>query len=592
MRTVRTGSLGVLATLLLAIALAPGASAAPARHADPAARARIAVGPGDGVKVRTLGTVNLRRLARSRTPRARHRITPAERQFAELEKRRSREEQGPKTKAALPPPTVPGYPVAVTPAQRGFEGLSHRDQAFASGEELEPPDQGLCGGTVSGTTFLFESVNVALALYDSSTTQYTPPLDLNSFFGQSPAVDPATGRFGPFLSDPKCYFDPDTHRWFHTVLEIDVDPVTGEFGDRAATLLAVSASSDPLGDYHLYAIDATDPTHPGCPCLGDQPLLGADASGLYVSTAEFSIAGDAFNGPQLYALDKRALANGNPRVPVHIATGTRRTGTVQPATAPSGRYETAQRGTEYFMSGIDCGPPECPDPANQITVWALTHTQSLRTNNPQVRLSARTIGSEVYGQPVPQVQRPGVRPLGASLGAPLPTVEANDTRMNQVVYAHGHLWSGITTVVNPGPRDGIAWFRVRPTVATSQVGATIAQQGYVAARNGFVSFPSVGVNDAGRGVIAYSLMGPGNYPSAAWTPISTSGTQPTVRVAQPGFRPEDGFSCYEGDPCRWGDYSASFALPNGQVWSAAELITAGARTTFANWGTFVWPVVP
>jgi hypothetical protein len=595
MRSVRAGLVGVLATLALAVALVPAAGAATGRHANPAARARIAVGPAEGVKVRKLGQANLRRLARTQSPKTRLRFTPAQKQFAEREEMRAgAADEGPSAKAALQPPSVAGFPVAVSPARRGFEGLSHRDQAFASGLELEPPDQGLCGGTVGGTTFLFESVNIALALYDSNTTQYTPPVDLNSFFGQAPVYDPATDRFGPFLSDPKCYFDPDTHRWFHTVLEIDVDPVTGEFADRAATLVAVSASRDPLGDYYLYAIDATDRGHPHCPCFGDQPLLGADANGLYVTTSEYSIAENFANGSQLYALDKRALANGNPRVPVHIATGTTRTASVQPATAPSGQYETAQRGTEYFMSGFDCLPPDCrinPGLGNQITVWALTHTKSLRTDNPRVRLSARTIDSEVYGQPVPQVQRPGFRPLGEALGEPLPLVEPNDTRMNQVVYAHGHLWSAINTVVTPGPRDGIAWFRVRPTVATAQIDATIAQQGYVAARNAFLSFPSVGVNDAGRGVIAYSLMGPGYYPSAAWTPISTQGTTSTVRVAQPGFRPEDGFTCYDFDLCRWGDYSASFALPGGEVWSAAEFIPAGARTTYANWGTFIWPVV-
>ena len=32
--------------------------------------------------------------------------------------------------------------------------------------------------------------------------------------------------------------------------------------------------------------------------------------------------------------------------------------------------------------------------------------------------------------------------------------------MNQVVFAHGHLYAGINTIVNPGPRDGIAWFLV------------------------------------------------------------------------------------------------------------------------------------
>ena len=95
---------------------------------------------------------------------------------------------------------------------------------FSQGFEVEPPDQGLCGGTFQGTTFLWESVNLAIGLFDTHSNQYTPPaLGLNALYGVGPAFDPDSGEFGPFLSDPKCYFDPDTGRWFHSTLEADVD---------------------------------------------------------------------------------------------------------------------------------------------------------------------------------------------------------------------------------------------------------------------------------------------------------------------------------------------------------------------------------
>jgi hypothetical protein len=500
----------------------------------------------------------------------------------------------------LRPPDVPGLPLVGDESPRGFEGLDIADTVFTNGFEVEPPDQGLCGGRSAGTTYLFESVNLAIALYDTNASQYTPALDLNSFFDQAPTFDPATSRFGPFLSDPKCYFDPDSGHWYHTVLKIDVDPVTGDFGTTSATLVAASSGRDPFGPYTVYSIDATDPGGPQCPCFGDQPLLGADANGLFVSTAEYPITGSGFNGAQIYAMDKRALAAGGPLNVVHLETGTTRTGTVQPATAPNGRYETARQGTEYFMSSFECVPPDCGVQEglleNRISVWALTQTSSLRTADPRLRLQQTTLTSEVYGQPVPQQQRPGPHPLGQSVGEPVPEVEANDARMNQVVYADGRLWSGVNTIVTPGPRDGIAWFSVVPSVSTGQLSADIRRQGYLAARNAFLSFPSIGVNDAGRGVVAYSVMGRNQYPSAGWTPIAAGGAGDAVRIARAGFRPEDGFTCYTqfvgGDEaeCRWGDYSASFALPNGEVWSATEFIGDNARTTLGNWSTFVWPV--
>jgi hypothetical protein len=97
-------------------------------------------------------------------------------------------------------------------------------------------------------------------------------------------------------------------------------------------------------------------------------------------------------------------------------------------------------------------------------------------------------------------------------------------------------------------------------------------------------------------VIAYSLMGDRYCPSAAQTGINRNGLTTGVRIVLNGFKLEDGFTCYEeegfGPNCRWGDYSASFALPNGDIWSATEFIDDNARTTFANWSTFAWPYRP
>ena len=165
--------------------------------------------------------------------------------------------------------------------------------------------------------------------------------------------------------------------------------------------------------------------------------------------------------------------------------------------------------------------------------------------------------------------------------------------MNQVVFAGGRLSGGVNTIADPGPRDGIAWFSVEPRVSASGVQANVKAQGYVAGRDktSFVSFPSIGVNDAGKGVVAYTLMGYWYYPSAAQTGVNRGGLTTGVQITRNGSRPEDGFTCYEeegnGPNCRWGDYSASFALPSGEIWSATEFIGDNARTEFANWSTFV-----
>lgn len=504
--------------------------------------------------------------------------------------------------------------VEVAQNHRGWEGLDHADQRLAGGGNqfsLEPPDQGLCVGGVSPNDpadgpEVVESVNDAITFYDSKSNKLATTLTLSEFYGLAPTINRTTGEFGPFVTDPKCYFDVATQRWFHSVAVITQDPTTGALEAPAFVYFAVSTSAEALGPYNIYRIDTTDAGHPNCPCFGDQPLIGADKYGFYISTAEYDLDpfGANFNGPQIYAFNKASLEAGSLGSVVHISgithvAGGRTTGTVQPAMSPDANFETAANGTEYFLSGFDCLPedgcPIAPGQFNKITVWALTNTQSLTTATPDPHLSLRDIRSEKWATPVPQHQKPGPRPLGDLVGEPLGLVNANDARMNQVVFADGLLWSGLNTAVAPHSRDGIAYFIVHPSVSGDQVQGSIHKQGYVSAANTYLSFPSVGVNPNGRGVIAMSLMGPHNYPSAAQINVDKNGAEGPIRIVRSGFRPEDGFTCYTAftgstEPlCRWGDYSASVGTPDGTVYSATEFIGDNARTFFANWSTFIWP---
>src|SRR5712691_6656234 len=134
--------------------------------------------------------------------------------------------------------------VSTNPGFGGFLGLTHRDQRTADGGNqfsLEPPDQGLCVGAGR----VIEPVNDVFAIYDAATGAKLSPAtgatSLTVFFtGQHQINRTPPVRFGPFLGDPKCYFDPALNRFFMTVLEIDQDPVTGAFGPRASQFLAVS----------------------------------------------------------------------------------------------------------------------------------------------------------------------------------------------------------------------------------------------------------------------------------------------------------------------------------------------------------------
>jgi hypothetical protein len=530
------------------------------------------------------------------------------------------------TSSTFPPPEPVVPSDFVVPFQsigfQGFNGISHIDSRTANNGNqfsVEPPDQGLC----VGNGYVMEAVNDAVRVFDTQGNPLTGVEDMATFFGQPAAINRTTGVFGPELSDPKCSFDQSTRRWFVSELMIDDGTNVGATG-RSFNLLAVSQTDHPTGAFTIFMYDVTDdglngtPNHGGCPCFGDQPLLGADKYGVYQTTNEF---GDTFNGSQIYAISKSEIeaAAGSSTAPlpvvVHIDASQQLVPfgglsySIQPATAPASNDwdndpdTSVKNGVEYFLSALQF--VDTFD--NRIAVWAITNTKSLSKSSPTLTLSFAVIHSETYGQPNPASQKVGEIPLGSSVGESEEFVATNDDRMNQVVFAGGTLYGGVNSLLKVGgaEQQGIAWFGVNPRFNGPTLTGRVVTQGYVAVAGADVYFPSIGVNDDGNGVIAFSISGAKYFPSAGYTDMVSGNGLPFVHISGAGKDPEDGFSGYvafgAAGVARWGDYSAAIADGN-RIWFAAEYIpnacssltptTPLCRTVNANWGTFVSAVRP
>ena len=428
--------------------------------------------------------------------------------------------------------------------------------------------------------------------------------------------------FGDFVSDPKCYYDAGVRRFFVTIVQLDVDPSTGQFAGPTSVLLAVSKTSDPTGAWNLFKLNTTNdgtkgtPAHPGCPCFGDQPLIGADANGFYITTNEFPVFTNGFNGAQVYAMSKSSLAAGAvPPVvmfggPIPLAEGVAYS--IQPATAPpGGAFEPASRGTEYFLSSLGATSKACPHMRvsssiswkNQMSISSKGYPRRSRLNSaaPALSLSNVVVDSEVYGLPLPAAeQADGPTPLGDAFGKEkLEFLDTNDDRMNQAVFANGKLFGSVDTVVkteNAPARAGIAYFVVTPHISRGVLSASMFNQGYISVNLAHVMYPSVAVNNSGVGAIAFSFSSLTNFPSTAYVEMNSDGSIGDVHLAAAGALPEDGFTGYgaEGGTrvSRWGDYSAATVDEAGAIWMAAEYIPNAPRTFFANWGTFVARLIP
>ena len=442
-----------------------------------------------------------------------------------------------------------------------FNGVSSLDSAKTNfGAEFEPPDQGLC----VGNGFVLEPVNSAYRVYRPNGTTVVGPFNVNDIFNVGAAE---------FTSDPRCYFDKTTNTWFAIILFIN-DSFT-----RSTVNLAVSTSGDPTKMWKQYVFDTTNdgsngtPSHPGCPCLGDQPTLGIDQDNLYFTTNEFSLAGPEFNGAQIYAVAKADLvALASAAHVVHfggLTIGGAVAASVQPALT-SGRPDA-----EYFLSSLD--PTGTVD--NRLGVWAMTHRQAVASGGSPV-LSSTVITSEPYGVPPPAAQQGSASRL-----------DAGDDRMQQTQFIAGNLWGELTTALaipgDPVERAGAAWFDVRPSLDGDLIGsARIRRQGYVARKGAYVLYPALQADAAGRAAMGVTLTGSTLYPSTAYTVLGAG--QPAfggLTVAARGTGP------YDPKATRWGDYGWAVLDPTADaVWLANEYIPPVASQTTdrrRNWGTRV-----
>lgn len=473
---------------------------------------------------------------------------------------------------------------------------------------LEPPDQGLC----VGAGYVIEAVNDSMRIYRTTGQGHsfhdvpaTKSIPLAQFFKRA-----AGGLTGPtdFISDPRCLFDHATQRWFVIVLDLTSVPVYPMF-NQDQNFIAVSKTSDPTGDWNIFAFDVTDnglngsPLHAGCVgppvgattvagCLGDQPTIGTDANGVYITDNEYAFA-EVFpvalpvfpplqqipvlrsGVAQLYALSKQELVSGSDTTLVRFDTNT----VAFPGPAEDGPWQSLSpaqpvandttpepaMGVEYLLSEV--GLPVGHN-ANQLVVWAWTNTASLNTASPKLNLTSVTIttpsSSDTWfapdsafpaSQPFGAYQKDGPHAQASAAGDPEEELNANDDRMNWVTLSNGTLWSNLNTQLSPSPdatghssdnRVGIMYFQVRPTLSAdgSALQASMVRDGYVQVPDNNVLFGSIGPRVDGATVMSFTLAGVDYYPSQAWARLDglAPGEAPVVHVANLGKAPEDGFT--------------------------------------------------
>ena len=151
--------------------------------------------------------------------------------------------------------------------------------------------------------------------------------------------------------------------------------------------------------------------------------------------------------------------------------------------------------------------------------------------------------------------------------------------------------------------SGVAYFVLNPHSGVMFANGTLSLP------DASLTYPAVAVTPSGRGVIAVTVVGPNDYPSAGYAGIDAKIGAGDVHIAAAGVGPWDGFTGYPsfGSRPRWGDYGAAVADGNS-IWIASEYIAqtctyaqykaapfgqcGGTRGSLGNWATRISRVVP
>ncbi|HUY60788.1 MAG TPA: hypothetical protein VMW49_02825, partial [Candidatus Dormibacteraeota bacterium] len=414
-----------------------------------------------------------------------------------------------------------------TTSSGGFMGITGLQQATANNAyDLEPPDQGLC----SNGKVVVENVNNAYAVYTTAGKPVVGPVAMTSLFGIP------SESAGTFTSDPRCYYDAATQRWF--VVELSIPNLfTKQHATTSYELVAVSQTSDPTGSFTTFAIPTMDPSDPGCPCFGDYPMIGADAHGFYITTNEFSIYQPYFNGAQLYAVSKWGLASaatgGSMPSVVHFGhlpspfpgETAGETYHLSPALTPAGgTYATTNHGTEYFAMS-----DAFPVSASDLGVYALTNTASLALSTPSLTLTDTAVGTQTYtfpetGMAVTQKaatassQTPLADYIASQTGSMPPpgVLQADFQALEETTYTGGHLYTALSSAASSAysttysatvGTTSAEWFVLSPSTSNggTSVSAALTNEGNVGVSNQSLLYPDLVVNKSGVGDMVFTL---------------------------------------------------------------------------------------
>lgn len=446
----------------------------------------------------------------------------------------------PSTSQAAPPLAL----AAASPAAvANFEALGDNDTAI-------PPDtQG-----AAGPNHLMVTLNTQVRIQDKSGTVLST-VTLDSFWT-------STGGTGIF--DPRVLYDPFANRWIFTA-------ATDGENANSSIVLGVSQTSDPTGSWNLYR----RPADSSGVNWGDYPQVGFNKDWIVVTVNMFSISAGTFQGAKVFLFRKSPLYAGSQAIVTEFLDNPNNGG----APTPASTYDNSLS-----------------------TLYLIRDWNGNTGSGGVIRISSISgpLGSEVYTPSGPFVQTantwaqepPNGNDFLPQMGIPQ-LIQADDSRILNVVYRNGSLWATQNAFLPAGApsRTAAQWWQFATDGTLQQFGRVDDPSGSV-----FYAYPSIAVNKQNDVLLGYSTFSANQFASANYSfrsggdPVNTLRSSTVLKTGQASY-----YKTFGGPQNRWGDYSNTVIDPVNDLdfWTIQEF---AASPKFNNgddrWDTWWGKVSP
>lgn len=477
----------------------------------------------------------------------------------------------PNAPAGNHPFAAPAQNAANTPkASTSFKGMADSASICPYFGGCQPPDMALAASKL----WVFQGVNTSFAVYSPTGTLQTGwPKSAQAFFH---VPNPGTcDPNGPFLSDPRAFFDPNDNRFWAASLQVE-----GAFGLNSCPFLtkywiAVSQTNNPNGAWYVYSFDMSL----GFTNAADYTQFGFDQTAIYFSGNMFNQAGSAYEYAEIFGANKSTMEKGlavsfygfyglyvSSSVTVYVDT-------VQPVETEAYKYAGPRGGLfvdTFNMNGDPYGDNCYSTACHGLNVWALSKPGTSSTG-----LSYAFADTSSYVSP-PLADEPGCTGCIETLDTRISGTPVNHNGLISFAYETG-VYNGTQTV------GGIQWGQVAPQLSDtgSLTGATMFQQGLqYYGGDSTASFGAVMPDAGGDLFMVFDFMNSSTNPEAAYTARRVSYALGTFHDG--GLILQSGLAATSNS--RWGDFEATSydGVGPDDVWFAAQYSGAGG-----DWATVI-----